>query len=247
MWQELTLIKKSSSLVFSILILNNCIQSEIKETFQTALKNPYGGNGSTVRVYTCGYPLNSEFKTKTLNIDLTPMSDLSHGSGYADIELIPEKYLCNGKLFFTYSKGYGGGHGAGDSFIRFGSFERENKVDPKISQNPLSVELKFDEEVKKELSEIDPKLPDGSFSHFYWIDLKDADNGIIFDLTSDQMLEGAMYKDGKFIEFSSMVGYRFKKGKLYLLLTNGRDRAKYNLKLRKLDEKERLNRLEPKI
>jgi|JI8StandDraft_1071087.scaffolds.fasta_scaffold135413_3 hypothetical protein len=56
-----------------------------------------------------------------------------------------------------------------------------------------------------------------------------------------------MYKDGKFIEFSSMVGYRFKKGKLYLLLTNGRDRAKYNLKLRKLDEKERLNLLEPKI
>ncbi len=107
-------------------------------------------------MYTCGYPLNSEFKTKTLNIDLTPMSDLSHGSGYAD-------------------------------------------------------------------------------------------NGIIFDLTSDQMLEGAMYKDGKFIEFSSMVGYRFKKGKLFLLLTNGRDRAKYNLKLRKLDEKERLNLLEPKI
>lgn len=235
------------SFVFLILIFNSCIQSEIKETFQTALKNPYGGNGSTVRVYTCGYPLGSEFKTKTLNIDLTPMSDLSHGSGYADIELLPEKYLCNGKLFFTYSKGYGGGHGTGDSFVRFGSFERENNVDPKISQNPLSIELKFEEEISKEISEVDPKLPDDSFSHFYWIDLKDADNGIIFDLTSDKMLEGALYKDGKFIEFSSMVGYRFKKGKLYLLLTNGRDRVKYKLKLRKLDEKEKLKMFEPKI
>ena len=44
-----------------------------------------------------------------------------------------------------------------------------------------------------------------------------------------------------------MVGYRFKKGKLYLLLTNGRDRVKYKLKLRKLDEKEKLKMFEPKI
>lgn len=238
---------KFTVLTFIISFLSSCMHSEIKSEMKESLRHPFSARGSSIKDYTCGFPVMNEFEVESIDISLDSEGYTS-GSGSAKIHLKGKSFECRGEFSFTYFRGSGGGHSSMGSFLTFGSFERISKAGEEIFQPYNAKQVKFNEVIEGELSEKSPRLPDGSSAHFFYFDNDSSEEAVEIDLRSfSGSMNGACYKNGIYQTRPFFTKSRYKTGRMYLVLNSGDDKGKYRFTVRKHSKKESSVLMEPDL
>ncbi|HNF14104.1 MAG TPA: hypothetical protein PK453_10565, partial [Leptospiraceae bacterium] len=134
------------------------------------------------------------------------------------------------------------------SFLTFGSFERISKAGENIFQPHNAKQVKMNEWIEGELSEKDPRLPDGFSAHFFYFDNDSTKEAVEIDLRSfSGPVNGACCKNGIYHTRPFFTKSRYKTGRIYFLLNSGNDRGKYRFTVKKYSKKESSVLMEPDL
>jgi hypothetical protein len=217
--------------------------SNVEKEIRMALSENGTAIGSEFVTQLCGWPSTAKLDITKFDMKLTPDSTQNDGSGFVDITAKGEGYICDGKIFFTYSSAYAGGHGfSGSNDLHFGIIQRETDVAKEISSHEKAIELKLGEKKTGSVSEQSYRLPDGSYAEYYYVDLK-GDNPAIkvvtTTLTKDFIVRGSMYQNNKLISGLSIFGTKFMSGRVYILITGGKHTGNFSITINELSEDEK--------
>jgi hypothetical protein len=217
--------------------------SNVEKEIRMAIKESGTATGSEFVTQLCGWPSTAKLDITKFDMKLTPDSTQNEGSGSVDITANGDGYICDGKIFFTYSSAYTGGHGlSGSNDLHFGIIQRESDVAKEISSPEKAVELKPGVKKTGSVTEQSYRLPDGSYAEFYFVDVqgdKPAITVAAASLTKDFSITGSMYQNNKLVSGLSAFGTRFKPGRVYLLLTGGKHTGQFTITVNELSEAEK--------
>ena len=147
------------------------MEGAVEEEIRSLMRSPWSATGSDFQLALCGWPAARRLELKSLSLNISPMSDRKFGSGTAEAAAEGEGVTCRGKVFFTYSRVYMGGHGAGGSELRLGTLKRESPVEAFLANPPAARPLKVGQLFKGALTPSSFRLPDGCRAEYFRLSL----------------------------------------------------------------------------
>lgn len=233
------------SAILSILIFTSCdIKSSIeKEIVSIFERDQFSARGSDLTLAVCGWAVQENLKLESVNVKIDYGSGRKSGSGIADISASGKAFRCSGKIFFSYGRYYSGGHGYGSGYEDLNvNFRRESEVADVISEHAAAKQLKPGMKIRAEISVHSEKLPDGSLADFYFIDADDASPVFKITLSGNKKFspKDFWYQEKKLSSVSNWSGTRFKKGKIYLMVSGGKSGGNYTMVVEEITGSEKL-------
>ncbi len=242
------LLSVPATAIIACILFSGCAQNAVKREFLSLLENPGTARGSDLMLVLCGWPAQEMLRPVTVEVDLSPGSGLHDDSGTAGISARNDRFTCGGKIEFTYSAVYMGGHGSGGTDIALGPFEREDSLPPEISDPLQSCVISIGTRIAGHLSEKSVRLPDGSYGDYYALKIVKPDSMIRIRLEGEKGLnpKGCLYQDNKLV--STFISFLFgetpstfniisvNKGKVILLVTAIRKTGRYTILIEEPDE-----------
>ncbi len=235
-------------LIPACILLPGCAQNAVKKELLSLLENPGTARGSDLMVVLCGWPTYEKLHPDTIDVEITPGSGLRSGSGTAAIRARNTGITCSGKIDFTYSPVYMGGHGSGGTELSFGAFEREDTLPAGISDPRQSRPIAIGSKTGGRLSEKSLRLPDGSFGDYYALEIVKPGSMIRIRLEGEKGLnpKGCLYQDNKLM--STFISSQFSetlsstsnvicvdRGTVVLLVTAGKQTGRFSLMAEEVD------------
>jgi hypothetical protein len=234
-----------TGMILILVFIAGCFRfpySDIKEELTSLMKDQYSATGSDLTFVMCGWPVHGIMKLKSVEVKMNPGSDSSGGSGTADMQAEGEGFSCGGRVFFTYTYGYTGGHGySGGTDIKPGILNRESDVEHSISNPSAVLLIKTGANISGTFSEGGARLPDGLLCDYYCIELNDKNPAIriITGNKTNLTIRGCIYQNSRLVSSLPYSGVKLKQGRAIILITAGNKTGNYSFTVEELDEAEK--------
>lgn len=216
--------------------------SEVKDSIRSLEQSQFSAKGADLTLAVCGWQPASKLEFTRIVSDLFADSTKSRGRGYLYIDARGRGFACTGKIFFTYTAGYSGGHGSYEGYTNFALFQRENPVPLEVSEPGQSAPLALHEERNGILHTASRTLPDGSLADFYSIVItqKTALRIQVHTVDTGQSFRprAFAYQNQRF-RFKDDENEIVQPGGLHVFVTSGLETGRYRIKIVELTEAEK--------
>ncbi len=228
----------------ALLVYSGCFvtSGDLEDEIISILNSQFSATGSELTLAVCGWQPSETIKVKVLKAKTDPRSSGGYGLGSAYIKTNGRNFSCDGDITFHYSEAYMGGHGSGYNSLKIELITRESEVPANISNNKDSQKIDIGENVNGTLSDTSRTLPDGSPADWYYIDMTGSEPAIKVLVKSDNRKINPrcyIYQGNRFLSKDYDSGIRVKEGRVVIMVSAGKDRCSYSLKVLNLSDSEK--------